>query len=68
MTEEDILGIVRHVLTTAGGALTAEGVLSSAQVHDGIGAVMVLAGIVWSLVSRAARQRRALAAAAAGSK
>ncbi len=62
MTQDDILAILRHVLTTAGGALVADGVLSSSQLQDSVGAVIVIAGIVWSLVNKY-QHRRALAAA-----
>jgi hypothetical protein len=62
MTQDDILGILRHVLTTAGGALVTDGVLSSSQLQDGVGAVIVIAGIAWSLVNKY-QHRRALAAA-----
>jgi hypothetical protein len=62
MSQEDILGIARHVLTTAGGALVTDGMINSSQLHDGVGAVIVLAGIIWSLVNKY-QHRKALAAA-----
>lgn len=64
MSQDDILGILRHVLTTAGGALVTDGVLTSSQLHDGVGAVIVIAGIAWSLVNKM-QHRRAIAAAQA---
>lgn len=63
MSQEDILAVARHLLTTAGGALVADGVLTSAQAQDGVGAIIVLLGIAWSLVNKW-QHRRALAAAA----
>ena len=39
---DDIQGIVRHVLTTAGGALVSDGLINSSQLQDGVGAVVVL--------------------------
>jgi hypothetical protein len=62
MTREDVLAIIRHLLTTAGGALVANGVLTATQAQDGVGAVIVLAGIGWSLVNKL-QHRRALTAA-----
>jgi hypothetical protein len=48
--------IARHVLTTIGGGLVASGAIDSGQLETGIGAIMVLAGIVWSVVQK--RQAR----------
>lgn len=64
MSRDDILAILRHVLTTAGGALVTDGLISASQLQDGVGAVIVLAGIAWSLVNKM-QHRRALAAAKA---
>ncbi len=63
MSKEDVLAIIRHLLTTAGGALVADGVLSSAEAQDGVGAIIVLAGISWSLFNKY-QHRQALAAVA----
>ena len=60
---DDIQGIVRHVLTTAGGALVSDGLINSSQLQDGVGAVVVLLGIGWSLWNKY-QHRTALAAAA----
>lgn len=62
MTREDVLAVIRHLLTSAGGALVANGVLTAAQLQDGVGAVIVLIGIGWSLFNKL-HHRRALAAA-----
>jgi hypothetical protein len=43
-----LAGIVRHALTTAGGALVAGGYMDSSQTSAFIGGGMVVAGIVWS--------------------
>lgn len=43
-----LAGIVRHALTTAGGALVAGGYMQSSQTADFIGGGMVIAGIAWS--------------------
>ena len=44
----DVLsGIIRHVLTTAGGALVAAGYLTSDQWTTIAGALAVIIGVVW---------------------
>lgn len=63
MTREDSLAILRQLLTSGGGALVANGVLTATQLQDGVGAVIVLIGIGWSLLNKL-QHRRALAAAA----
>ena len=47
-----VLGLVRHSLTPFGGALVTEGVISSTQLNDAVGAVMVFVGIAWSLYQK----------------
>ena len=49
MMPEMILGILRHVLTTAGGGLVASGTLDASTMQTGAGAVMTLVGIGFSL-------------------
>ncbi len=43
-----LAGVVRHALTTAGGALVAGGYMQSSQTADFIGGGMVVAGVLWS--------------------
>jgi hypothetical protein len=62
MNRDDVLAILRHVLTTAGGALVSDGILTSSQLQDGVGALVVIVGIAWSLVNKF-EHRQALAAA-----
>jgi hypothetical protein len=47
-----ILGVARHTLTTAGGALTAKGLATGATVDQGVGAVVTLLGIIWSILEK----------------
>ncbi len=44
--------IARHVLTTIGGGLVASGAIEAAHLDAGIGAIMVLSGIIWSVVQK----------------
>ena len=52
MNKEKILGIVRHVLTFAGGILVTRGLATEAMSVELIGAVMTLIGGIWSIVSK----------------
>lgn len=52
MNTDQLLGIVRHLLTSAGGALVSHGLISSSQASDGVGAIMVLIGIGWSIYTK----------------
>lgn len=47
---EIIKGLVRHLLTAAGGALVTSGLLSADDLNAAIGAVVVLAGVILSAI------------------
>ena len=47
-----ILGIVRHLLTGLGGAVVAQGWASEEMVTQGIGAIVTLAGLAWSILDK----------------
>lgn len=49
MNTEAWLGLIRHILTTAGGVLASKGVIESGQIETIVGAVVVLIGVVWSV-------------------
>jgi hypothetical protein len=53
-TTDQYLGLIRHLLTVAGGALVAKGVVSDQVLNDVIGAVMTLIGFGWSMLIHAA--------------
>jgi len=53
MNKAAVLGIVRHVLTFAGGYIAAKGIADQAIVNEAIGAVMTLIGIAWSIKDKA---------------
>ena len=50
-----IFGIVRHILTVAGGAFIANGTLTDNELNTLVGALVTLMGVVWSVVEK---QRR----------
>lgn len=52
MSKEIILGLVRHILTTAGGVLATKGVIDAGSAETAVGAVIALAGVIWSVVAK----------------
>lgn len=54
--KEVFLSLVRHTLTTLGGALVAKGLLSSGQSAELVtllsGLVLVLSGSVWGVIAK----------------
>lgn len=59
MNREILLSILRHLLTAGGGAVVTSGTLSGAEVEQGIGALLTLAGLVWSVIEKRAKARAA---------
>lgn len=49
MNKEKILGIVRHILTIVGGSFVTDGTLTENNLNLGVGAILTLAGIIWSI-------------------
>jgi len=58
MNKETILGIVRHVLTFGGGFLVTSGSASSSEIEQGIGAVVTIIGVVWSILAKRAAAKK----------
>ena len=52
LSKEQILGIIRHLLTIIGGVVIAKGYMEEDVVGEAIGAVMSLVGIVWSIAAK----------------
>lgn len=52
LTKEQLLGVLRHVLTFVGGVVVAKGYTDNTTVTEIIGAAMTLAGAVWSIVDK----------------
>ena len=44
--------LARHALTTAGGTLVSKGLMTTDDLSTAVGAVLTLAGIVWSIISK----------------
>lgn len=47
-------GLVRHILTVAGGFLVATGGIDEPTMTGGVGAIMTLLGIGWSIYKKKA--------------
>lgn len=62
MTKETILALVRHILTTGGGALASRGVIDGGDTELVVGALVTIIGFGWSLIDKR-RQKAKLAAA-----
>lgn len=52
MTKEKLLGIVRHVLTFAGGLLIAKGLVDESTSTEIIGGITTLIGTIWSIIAK----------------
>lgn len=50
-----IMGVARHILTAAGGALVAKGVVDAGTAETAVGAVVTLVGVGWSLYEKRVR-------------
>ena len=54
MNKESILGIIRHVLTFAGGIIVTKGLADDADITAVIGGLITVTGAVWSILSKRA--------------
>ena len=50
-----VLGIIRHALTTAGGALVGNGYLTGDELSSAVGAIVTLVGVAWSVYEKRSR-------------
>lgn len=66
MNQEILLGIVRHILTTAGGVLVTKGLADSSMIEGGSAAIVTLIGIIWSIIHKGNVQNKINVAALTG--
>jgi len=52
MSKEKVLGIVRHILTFAGGVIVAKGFIQETATEELIGGIMTLVGVLWSIIDK----------------
>jgi len=45
-------GILRHVLTAAGGSLVTRGYVGEAQLELAVGALITIVGVIWSAIAK----------------
>jgi hypothetical protein len=50
--KEQVLGLIRHILTFGGGLAVAKGLVDENSVVEIVGAVVALIGSVWSVASK----------------
>jgi len=52
MNKEQIMGLVRHVLTFVGGILVAKGLATAEMQAELVGGIMTVIGAAWSILSK----------------
>lgn len=52
MTQDAILGIIRHLLTFGGGFIASTGWASGDEITAGIAALVTLIGLIWSIMQK----------------
>ena len=55
MLKPAILALIRQVLTVAGTALVAKGLVQTSDVEPVIGAMLTIASVVWSIADKRRR-------------
>jgi hypothetical protein len=50
--KDQVLGLIRHALTFAGGIVVAKGLIDEGLFQEILGGLMTLAGAVWSVTSK----------------
>lgn len=52
MNKNQVMGLIRHLLTFVGGILITQGVLDEGMYTEISGAAMTLIGSIWSIVEK----------------
>jgi hypothetical protein len=52
LSKEQVLGVIRHTLTFAGGIILAQGFVDQATLDTIIGSAITLIGAIWSVLSK----------------
>jgi hypothetical protein len=52
MTKEQVLGILRHTLTFAGGILLMKGIIDESTWTEISGSTLTLIGAIWSVIDK----------------
>ncbi len=51
MNRDQILGIVRHIMSGVGTVLVTKGIIDAGNLEIAVGAVVALAGVAWSVLA-----------------
>lgn len=51
-SKEQVMGIVRHILTAGGGYFAASGVVAQDEVTTIVSGLIALVGVIWSVVAK----------------
>jgi len=52
MSKEQVIGIIRHVLTFVGGIFVLKGYLDESLVGEIVGGAATLVGTIWSVIAK----------------
>ena len=52
MKKDQVLGVIRHILTFAGGFVVAKGFADEALIQEAIGGLVTIIGAIWSISSK----------------
>ena len=52
LTKDQLMGIVRHVITFVGGILVTKGLIDDSILTEIVGGSVALSGAIWSIVSK----------------
>ncbi len=52
MNKEVILGIIRHILTFAGGVLITKGIIDESTMQELVGSLGTTIGLIWSVIQK----------------
>lgn len=56
MDKAIVLGVVRHLLTSVGGAIASKGYVSGDEIDLLVGAIVTISGVAWSAYEKHARK------------
>lgn len=65
-TMENVLSIIRQVLTALGAGLVANGAITGQQLQDGVGAILIFVSVGWSIYKNHQVKQAIQVAAATG--
>lgn len=52
MSKEQLLGVLRHILTFLGGILVVKGWIDESLIPETVGAISTLVGTIWSVFAK----------------